>query len=336
MPATVSTLPITFELEALEGLGFDTDRILGLAEMSRASLADRNGRCEVDAVFRFWDAAIRVTGDPAIAMRVGAHIHHGALGSFEYLLRNSESLRHLLDRADRYMRLVDDLGGIELREDGGVASLRVYRRGGYAHSRSEMECLFSAFVSVLEKEWPGVRLLGVRFAGPCPTDPAAYVRYFGCAVRFEHEHNELRFPAALLDMPRPDADPRLGLVLEDHAQQLLSNLPDGDPFVQSARRELIDQLSRGAPSLVALARALHMSERTLRRRLGDHGTSYQALLEELREELAYHYVARTRDGFDAIAARLAFADASTFFRAFKRWTGTTPAQFRDRSRIASV
>jgi AraC-like DNA-binding protein len=331
MSATVSTIPMAFEVSTLAALGVDTDRVLGLAGLTRERVADPHGRLPVEALFRFWDAAIRVSGDPSIGLRVGASIHQGALGGFEYMLRHSASMRQCLDRAERYMRLVDDVGRVDLVEAGELAALRVSRRGGYPYVVPEIECLFAAWRSILDKEWPGSHILAVRFAHACPTTPAAYVRHFGCSVRWGEEHNEVEFPAALLDVPARHADAALGEVLEDHARHLLDELPDGDPFIQAARSELRAQLGRGAPSIVLLARALHMSERTLRRHLDAQGTSYQALLEELREELACHYVARTKDGFDVIAERLAFADASTFFRAFKRWTGTTPAQYRARS-----
>jgi AraC-like DNA-binding protein len=161
-----------------------------------------------------------------------------------------------------------------------------------------------------------------------------YTRHFGCPVRFGREHNEVRLPASVLELPSAGADHNLARVLEDHARHLLAQLPDEDPFLQAARRELLEQIDTGAPSAVTLAHALRLSERTLRRRLDAEGTSYNALLDELRHDLARKYVTQTREGFEAVAERLAFADASTFFRAFKRWTGMTPAQFRERAKLA--
>jgi AraC-like DNA-binding protein len=127
------------------------------------------------------------------------------------------------------------------------------------------------------------------------------------------------------------ADPALALVLEEHMQRLLEGLPTQDPFVHRTCGELLQALQRGAASLEVLADALHVSPRTLRRRLEEHGTSYKTLLDELRRELAFHYVGRSGEPTDAIAARLGFTEPSTFYRAFKRWSGTTPALYRAKS-----
>jgi AraC-like DNA-binding protein len=109
---------------------------------------------------------------------------------------------------------------------------------------------------------------------------------------------------------------------------LLDNLPKEDPFVHRARSVLLEALANGDASLEAAAAALHVGTRTLRRRLEEHGTSYKALLDEVRRELAYHYVGTTEEPLAAVAARLGFTEPSTFYRAFKRWSGTTPAAYR--------
>ena len=330
VPATLSTLTLSAPLAALRELGIDADEVARLANLPRQELADPHARLPVDSMVRLWDAAVRVSGDPTIGLRVGQQMHTGALGSFEYLLRHSGTVKQLLARAAQFIRLVDDSCLLEVIEAEGVATLRVARSDGHFLPQPELECFFAACRSVQQKELPGIEFLAVSFTARCPTDVATYTRHFGCSVRFEREHNQIEFPVSLLARAPRDADPNLGRVLEEHGRHLLAQLPEGDPVVQSARRKLLEQLANGPPSLATVARALHMSERTLRRRLEAEGTSYQVLLDELRQSLAYQYVGRSRAGFEDIAARLGYADASTFFRAFKRWSGATPAQFRER------
>ena len=329
---TISTLCLAFELAAFESLRLDVNRILGLAELTRDKVSDPHGRVTLDTRFRWWAAALRVSGDPALGLRVGESLSVGALGSFEYLLRNSESLSQVLARASEYMSLIDEAGVLELLRDGDDAILRVSRKGGHPNTPPEVHCLFAALLKVIRSEWAPAQLSAVRFAHAAPTDVAVFARHYGCPVRFGQDHNEILFPATLLAMGPGHADRNLARILEEHVRHLVSQLPAGDPFLLSVRTEMAKQIDRGAPRASTLARTLRMSERTLRRRLDSEGTSYNALLDELRRDLARRYVAETRDGFEAVADRLAFADASTFFRAFKRWTGMTPAQFRERAK----
>jgi AraC-like DNA-binding protein len=332
-PGTISTLQIIPKVEALEALGVDVERILQLCDLPRPRFGDRNGRLPSDVEFAFWDAAVAVSGDPAIALRVADHMPTGALGSYEYLLRHAGTLAEAFERADRYVRLIDDLTRVSVRVSAEAAAMRIYREGGYPSSGPEIECLFAMVSNTLKREIPGARFLAMEFTHPAPTDPAIYESYFGCPVRFECDAYEMHFPAEMLaQAPTRQADQALSQVLEDHARHLLEAMPPRDPFQGVVRAEILSQLERGSTGCSNLARALAMSERTLRRRLHDQGTTYQALLDQLRSELARNYVAHSRDPFEAIAHRLAFADPSAFFRAFRRWTGTTPAQFREHAR----
>ena len=117
-----------------------------------------------------------------------------------------------------------------------------------------------------------------------------------------------------------------------HEPQRIEKVPECDPLLQRVRAQLSARLAQGDVGLAPLARALYMSERTLRRRLSDHGTSYQTLLDELRSEVACKLVEQAAQPFDSIARQIGFADTSSFFHAFKRWTGKTPVQFRKEQR----
>jgi AraC-like DNA-binding protein len=325
---TVSALCLSFELAAYESFGLDVERMLGLAGLSRERVLDPRARFTVAERIRWLDAAREVSGDPALGLKVGATIRPGVLGSFEYMLRHTGSLEEVLARANEYMRLVDDASLIEVARRGDRAVMRVSRKGGHPIGPAEMHSFFSACLKVLRSEWSAAKLFRVAFSHPAPCDEDVFVRFFGCPVAFAQPFDEVEFDAAILARGPSSADRNLGRVLEEHVRHQLAELPEEDPFLASARAELRKQIEGEGPSVRALARALRTSERTLRRRLDAEGTSYHALLDGLRAEMARGFVGRTREGFEAIASRLAFADASTFFHAFKRWTGMTPAQFR--------
>lgn len=329
IPASIAAIQIQPLIAALERIGQPTARVLALAGLTPAEIADPYARIPGSSEFALWDAILEVTGDPLIAIVLAEQIETGALGAYEYLLRNSATMRAALERASRFERVVDDLTRVELVEQGELAAIRLVRDGGYAHPALGVQCLFAVLVKI------GVRELGafvaeLRFRHKAPADPALFAQRLQHQVSFEQEHDEIVFARALVDAKMRSADPRLGDVLEEHMQRLLQALPAQDAFVTRARGQLRPLLETGGASLEALAAALHLSTRTLRRRLQEHGTSYKALLEDVRHDLAKHLVAETHEPFDEVARRLGFSEPSTFYRAFRRWAGTTPALYRSR------
>jgi AraC-like DNA-binding protein len=146
--------------------------------------------------------------------------------------------------------------------------------------------------------------------------------------RFGAPFNGFSAPARYLSMPVQGADPNLHALIRKHAEAMLAELPRAHSLTERVRALLAEQLANGAPSLGQIARHVSMSERTLARHLEDEGTTYKALLEDLRRRLARRYVRRSELPFAEIAALLGFSQAAAFHRAFRRWTGRTPLEYR--------
>jgi AraC-like DNA-binding protein len=132
----------------------------------------------------------------------------------------------------------------------------------------------------------------------------------------------------VLDLPLPAADPTLRQVLESYARHLAAQLPEASSLAGRVRSVLHAALHGGRPDLASVAKALHVSARTLQRRLSEEGTSHQRLLDEERERLAREYVGSSSLSLQEIAFMLGFSDQAAFHRAFVRWTGQTPGRLR--------
>jgi AraC-like DNA-binding protein len=317
---------------SLRSLGLDVARILARAQLSEELLRHKSQRIPVEQELALWREADAVSGDPTLGLRIAKHFEPGVLGSLGYLLRNSEHLLALAERAQRFCRLMDDLAHVEVRAEGDEARLTFARRGHYPVPESGVECLFAVAFITGHAMWPTARARRVTFTHKQRGELAPYESRFGCRVVFGAEENAIVFDEPWLRAPAENADPKLARVLEAHTEHLLAQLPVPHSFVELAREELRKALGAGEARPEALARALRVSERTLRRRLQQEGVSYQALLDDVRHGLARALVLRPDLSIAQVAEQLGFSEVSTFYRAFKRWTGLTPAQFQKRGR----
>jgi AraC-like DNA-binding protein len=161
----------------------------------------------------------------------------------------------------------------------------------------------------------------VELVRATPRDAAHFAAVFRCPIRFGAQANTASFPVEGLSRPLADADPALCAMLELHADRMMARLPKGQPLLDDLRRWIGQNLADGEPSLPIAAESLGLSERTLRRRLQDRGTSFQALLDEARAQGASDYLANTDLAVEEIAFLLGFSEASAFRRAYVRWHG---------------
>jgi AraC-like DNA-binding protein len=164
------------------------------------------------------------------------------------------------------------------------------------------------------------------------SDASALEAFFGSPVRFSAECDAMVFRAEDLALRLGHADPQLGAFLRDLANQALTEHASEPSPLDRIREIIADELQRGVPTLERVAHRMATSARTLRRRLEENGTSFRALLDSSRADLARSYVSDQTLSLTEIAFVLGFSEPSAFNRAFKRWTQTTPAAWRAKGR----
>jgi AraC-like DNA-binding protein len=200
---------------------------------------------------------------------------------------------------------------------------------GPAPPRHAVEFAFARFVHLARRSTGlEVKPAFVRFAFPRPADIRPQETLFRCPLLYDHPRNELELDAATSGLPQRTADAWLRTLVERHARALLERLGARPRFASEVTAALSVELQKGRGDLTSVGHALALSKRTLQRRLDAEGVSFRALTDEVRRGLATQYLADGHVSLSEIALLLGFSEQASFQRAFLRWTGVTPGQYR--------
>jgi len=315
-------------LEFLENAGFDVNAILDRAGIPQSARGDPRMRLPTRKFEALWQTAVDVTGDPAIALRVATTAKPNTFGVIGFLALASESRRNAFELIKRLTPLLRDDFECDLEAAGDVAFMRCSTGGGRQASRPTTE--YTVGLTVAMSRVFGTAHcdpLEARFSYPPPPHAQQYERILQLPVRFDAVESGVLFPVSMMDCLNPSADAALRQLLERYAADQLAQIPTGAAFARRVRACIRSLLPLGTVTAETVATQLHMSERTLRRRLHEEATSYHGLVDDVRAELARHYLAYEKRGIDEVGFLLGFSDQSAFTKAFRRWTGRTPADF---------
>jgi AraC-like DNA-binding protein len=299
-------------------------------------LLDIDDRVPIPVAHQLLSALIEQTGDVDLGLKVGQTMSAGDAGVADYAIRSAATVQDAIEVAARYIRLVND--GLELRlhHEGDRVVLQWESMIVMPRAAEDflMAAIYTSHMRMLLRDAPE---LECWFTYPEPSVVVEYERTFGAAkLRFVAPFAGYAFDRGHLPKPVEAADAKLHSVLRQHAEALLGDLPASRTFTDRVRQHVSTDLSHGRPAASKVARRLHMSARTLERRLEGEGTTFGAVLDDLRRRLALDYLGRRDVCLSEIAFLLGFSQVGAFHRAFKRWTGATPFEYRRQTRRAEV
>jgi AraC-like DNA-binding protein len=330
---TVSALLVRRIVAAGAIFGADPDALAASANLSADALADPNARLPHAAVLALWTAAERHTGDPDFGIHCAELNRRTPANALAFAVATSASLARGLACIARYVRIAHDDARIRTRVDGALARVEMVMDHELGTHRHGVEFAL-ALVALIGREHVGPRfaLHEVAFTHPRPASGAAeHARVFGRPPRFASAVNELVFDRALLDHPFDQYDAALHAHLGRHLDELITAL-DAERELRGRVQKLVtEQLRAGGPDVDDVARKLRLGSRTLQRRLQQEGTSFQGVVNAARRDVALRYLGDRALSLTEVAFLLGFTEPSNFHRAFKRWTGTTPAEARRRA-----
>jgi AraC-like DNA-binding protein len=294
--------------------------------LTPAIVADPDARIAPATLRLAWHHAVRLTANPYLALHLATALPPGAFGIVEYVVRSAPTTGDAILLGLRYLNIVDEVSRGELirGDHPDHIDLHIAADSPIPHEASLAAVVGQARLLAGADTF---RPVAVELSNTPPGDHATYEAFFQCPVRFNASRTRLILSRASLSIPLATADPNLLPILLRAADDLLARCATPSTTTAQVRRVLADSLRTAEIDVEHVAARLGVTARSLQRRLKDEDTTFFAVRDDLRRELASTYL----DGglsITEISFLLGFSEASAFFRAFKRWTGTTPQASR--------
>lgn len=327
-PGDRCRLPQAF-WSAAERAGLPAPALLRQARLPAALHASPDAWLTTEQYFQLWRAVEALSSDPAIGLRMAVEtetsVHPPATMSAFF----GRDFRDGLARLARFKRLCtpEELSLVEDERECRVALRWLYTEEPEPAAAADV-----AFATILElgRRGTGRHLTPVRVemsrAGPISE---YHQSYFAAPIRTGCARNAMVLRRSDLDLPFAGHNPEILAILEPSLAAALGEIAAQSSLPDQVKILIKRRIASGKPDIGDVARQLGMSERTLQRRITEHGSSYRDLLDQARQELGRDLLSDTQNRIGEVAFLLGFQDTSSFYRAFRAWEGVTPAQWRD-------
>ncbi len=320
---------------ALEYFGADPGPIFTKGGISLEDARDPSMRFPTVKMAKLMRIASDHVANPSFGLHVGRFMRPTSWHALGFSIWASQNLRQGFERLVRYKRVFTTCGDMAI--EVGNETFRFYATPYPEYENiiqpEEYDAFLASVVLTCKHLAPSdFKLLKVEFPHPEPSDLSGFKRMFKCPLAFNCDKAVLHLSIDLVDTPLVTANPELAQSNDQICEEYLARL-DRDDVVTQVRYHLLENLHHGEPQMEQIAQALHLSVRSLQRKLTEKGTSFKGLLDTIRHELAVQYLKQPHLSVSEISYRLGFSHISNFSRAFKRWTGTGPTEFREKQQL---
>lgn len=309
--------------------GGDVDRWLRSAGLARVDLDDVERRLPFPVVDVLVQGSLTFANEPAMGLLVGERLVAQSHGIVGFAVQSSSSVREALRVFEEFTRLRTGLVRTSLAEGKREVALRFDEAVPLGRvAQPILEAVMLSVKNILDTVSLGAcAFVRADLAFPKPAYARLAQDLFRCPVRWSRDATALVLPREALSAKLPCGDPAAFREAARVCERELEKL-GADTSTEARVRRLLLEKQNGFPSLEATARLLHTTPRTLHRRLVREGTSFRALVEDVRETLAKEHLRTQRFGTEELAYLLGYSDVANFRRAFRRWTGGPPSSFR--------
>jgi AraC-like DNA-binding protein len=326
----IAVAATTSLFETIAAAGGDPDQILRMLGLERAAFTNSEGFIASSIFARILEEAARSTADESFGLHFGEHYNPKNIGPLAYVVLNSPTLVVAIENAQRYLHIHNEAANPSFSIEGEQAYLRFLLadlaiESARQHNEYSMAVALNTLRIMAGSHWAPRE---VQFAHDAPVHTSEHLRVFGAPVSFSCATNALVIERDFVERQVPAADPRLYRILKQHVERILNEMPRESDLLIAVRRAIAESMRDGDPKLARVIKKVSISARTLERRLGEHGVVFRTLVDDTRRRFALNYLRDCKHTLTEIAFLLGYSEVSAFNRAFKRWTGKTPMDYR--------
>lgn len=317
---------------AIDHYQLDTQALFKTCGIDLTLALDTNARFPVTRISRLLQLATEQSGDENFGLMVAKYIRPTSWHALGISIWASNSMRESFLRLIRYQRMFHTALEITMEQQETLTIVRMRFPEAYAplFCDIDMDAIMATTVLTCRHLAEGVfNPLEVQLCRPPTNYAEGFERLFHCPVVFSADENKIIMDSQALAIPLPTRNAELAVLNDRLIQEYLSRL-DRHDIINQVYSKLMETLGREQPDQKQLACALHLSQRSLQRKLKQAGTSYQEILDQIRQELAMQYLQQSHLSVNEISYRLGFSKVASFTRAFRRWSGQSPSGYRQR------
>jgi len=326
---TLSSVASLIE-KALRTYDCDPAPLFAGADIDLDHIADPNIRFPTKKIQHLWQLAVDASGDPCFGLTAAQQFQPAAMLGLGFAWLVSDTLRDALGRLARFSRLINPVVDIYVEDSNTTINLVVMgpeKWPNYVHAATDTGmAVFLQMCRITAGD--NINPVAVTLQRPEPPCLDRFYRLFAAPIEFNAQANKLCFDQTMAEVPLKTANPELARINDQSVMEYLARF-DRASVTMRVRTMIIERLPDGAPNQGIVADALHLSLRSLQRKLKDEETTYKTLLEDTRRDLAIQYIKGSQRSVGEITYLLGFSEPSNFNRAFRRWTGKTPSEFRE-------
>src|SRR5918995_4193353 len=317
-------------IDAIKAAGANPHDVLGTIAVDSAIFANPDGFIRVSTFARILEEAARLSSDPCFGLHFGERYNPKNIGPLIYVVLNSPTVAAGIENTARYIKIHNEAARAAIVVEKDRAYLRfspdeLLINTSRQHSEYAMTVALNTLRLMVGSEWAPRE---VHFTHQLEAATSEHFRVFCAPIMFGCPSNAFVIDSDFLKREVPAADPRLYRILKRYLGGVLKEMPREDDLVAAVRRVIVEAIRDGEPKLLQAAKKIGMSARRLQRQLKEYGMDFKKLVDDTRRRLALQHIKEEKDNLTQIAFMLGYSDASAFNRAFKRWTGTAPLEYR--------